>query len=92
MSLSLTDPLVLSVFERACALVSARGQGLSMLDLSAASALARALVARDTERVDELAELLEIDRDALGALDTAAEADREHGSASAASPERHPET
>lgn len=66
MSLSLTsDPAVLASFERITALVSARGEGITMRQLGAASALARAWVSKDQNRVDELAEQLQLDPEAL---------------------------
>lgn len=66
MSLGLaSDPTMLACFERITALISARGEGITMRQLSAASALARAWVEKDRERADELAEQLEIDAEAL---------------------------
>lgn len=60
-----SDPLVLSLFDRACALVTARGQGLTLRELSTAHALAHALVTKDRERTRDLATELGIDPEAL---------------------------
>lgn len=60
-----SDPAVLACFDRVCALVCADGSGITLRQLSACHAVARALVAGDRERVEELAAELEIDAEAL---------------------------
>lgn len=60
-----SDPAALALFDRVCALVSARGSGLSLKHLSAARALARAMVEGDGDRVQDMALHLGIDVEAL---------------------------
>lgn len=60
-----SDPAVLAAFDRACAAVCAARNGITTRQLSAAHALARAVVAKDTQRVEELAAELDIDARAL---------------------------
>lgn len=56
MSLSaLSDPAMLAAFERACAIVLARGSGIKLRELATASALAEAFVAGDQERMQDMA-------------------------------------
>lgn len=63
---SLTSaPTTLALFDRACALVAARGRGLTLRDLSTCSALGRALVSRDEERVQDFTDELGIEVEAL---------------------------
>lgn len=59
------DPHVHAVFQRIVGLISSRGQGLSMTQLAAASALAKARVSGDDPRVEELAAVLDIDPEEL---------------------------
>lgn len=60
-----SDPAVLACFDRVVALVCAKGSGVTLRQLSACNALARALVARDDDRTRDLATELGIDPEAL---------------------------
>lgn len=60
-----SEPAVLATFDRVCALVCASGAGMTLRQLSAASALARALVRGDQEQADTFAAELHIDVEAL---------------------------
>lgn len=60
-----SDPAMLACFDRVCTLIAARGKGLTLRELSAASALARAWVAGNQERVEEFAAELKLDAGAL---------------------------
>lgn len=60
-----SDPATLACFDRVCHLVTSRGHGITLRQLSACNALARALVARNEARTRDLAHELGIDAEAL---------------------------
>lgn len=60
-----SEPAIFATFDRVCAMVCASGAGMTLRQLSTASALARALVRGDEEQADTFAAELEIDVEAL---------------------------